>query len=1067
MAVIYYNFSSADQTLVGSVAFNQSAVEDQQVTIAEGLTIAFTLNGESFTQASDPRAVLFTTETGEINDFGVGLQFVTPNFTINSDSFVIGDIAQVITYTPAPVLNFGFISANQDLVGSVSYNQNAALDQQVTVAEGLTVSFTYKGETFTQDSDLQAVLFTDELGQISDLGLGLQFLTTNFTIAGDNLIDSVTDTVQTVAYAPSRTISYSFANADRTLEGRVSYFLNAIADQQVTTAEGLTISGTYKGQAFSQISDLSAVLLTDQSGQIEDFGLGLQFVTPSFTINGENFVDAITNEVQTVTYSSSQPISYSFSNADRTLTGKVSFFLGAAADQLVTVAEGLKISGTFNGRTFTEASDPEAVLFISQSGEIGELGLGLQFVTPRFTINGENFIDANSTQTIAYGIAGTDGDDKIFAAVTTSNETFLGLDGNDVIDTLAGAGNNTLFGGNGDDELFAFSNDQAFGGNGNDTLYSDGEGSNRLFGGDDNDTIFSDRNDAVFGDAGDDTIFGGTSNNKLTGGAGKDTFYLTPNGVPENPNQILDFSSDEDTILITAIPEVESFRSLIFEQTGDDTTISANIAGTLRTLGILRNIQANTVSSNDLGFTTTSTFSVRNASAAEGLAIAFTIIRTGNTETAQAVTVSTDVVLSNDFTFKSETLTFAIGETEKTFTVATIADDLIEPDETFRVTLGNPTNGAIISAANGAATGTIINDDLLISNLTTPNIFNIKGTQARVRLGVSLSDRNSSSVNELGVILVDDAQGRINGIAPGAATYNQEAFNRVRTQGNVVFSAIANIPNGFNTTNLSSLLEFNSGDNLRFYLVRNSTTDAVRSGATTIANVLISDATNSTITGSGNPFTLSFRDGSRSVTEFNDLVVNVQSTDNPLDLGTALQNLPQGEVIDLRRIITPGSFTTTQRNFAEFIVNREAAFDNYVGFYRATDANGGIDTNGDGVADLVPGQTGYIQAIARGRVGGIDLAVTDQGTATFSGVFQGGGIFVPFMVVNGRPDALLDADTTNDPALFTPFLAANSDGVDHVRRLGNNVFGFEDLVGGGDNDFNDVIVRVNLTPPSS
>ncbi|MBO1065173.1 MULTISPECIES: DUF4114 domain-containing protein [Nostocales] len=29
--------------------------------------------------------------------------------------------------------------------------------------------------------------------------------------------------------------------------------------------------------------------------------------------------------------------------------------------------------------------------------------------------------------------------------------------------------------------------------------------------------------------------------------------------------------------------------------------------------------------------------------------------------------------------------------------------------------------------------------------------------------------------------------------------------------------------------------------------------------------------------------------------------------------------------------------------------------------------------------------------------------------------------------------------------------------------LGNNVFGFEDLVGGGDNDYNDIIVKVNLT----
>ncbi|MCC5641291.1 DUF4114 domain-containing protein [Nostoc sp. CHAB 5844] len=41
-------------------------------------------------------------------------------------------------------------------------------------------------------------------------------------------------------------------------------------------------------------------------------------------------------------------------------------------------------------------------------------------------------------------------------------------------------------------------------------------------------------------------------------------------------------------------------------------------------------------------------------------------------------------------------------------------------------------------------------------------------------------------------------------------------------------------------------------------------------------------------------------------------------------------------------------------------------------------------------------------------------------------------------------------------------MGANSDNAQHVRILGDNTFGFEDLVG-GDNDFNDVIVKVSLT----
>ncbi|MBN3958850.1 DUF4114 domain-containing protein [Nostoc sp. NMS8] len=36
---------------------------------------------------------------------------------------------------------------------------------------------------------------------------------------------------------------------------------------------------------------------------------------------------------------------------------------------------------------------------------------------------------------------------------------------------------------------------------------------------------------------------------------------------------------------------------------------------------------------------------------------------------------------------------------------------------------------------------------------------------------------------------------------------------------------------------------------------------------------------------------------------------------------------------------------------------------------------------------------------------------------------------------------------------------------DHISLLSNNVFGFEDLANGGDRNYNDLIVRVNLNIP--
>jgi hypothetical protein len=70
------------------------------------------------------------------------------------------------------------------------------------------------------------------------------------------------------------------------------------------------------------------------------------------------------------------------------------------------------------------------------------------------------------------------------------------------------------------------------------------------------------------------------------------------------------------------------------------------------------------------------------------------------------------------------------------------------------------------------------------------------------------------------------------------------------------------------------------------------------------------------------------------------------------------------------------------------------------------------------------------------------------------------------MIVNGRPDVILDNNPNNDPQVYFSFLGANSDGLDHVRMLGNNTFGFEDLAGGGDADYNDIIVQLNLTQVS-
>ena len=99
-------------------------------------------------------------------------------------------------------------------------------------------------------------------------------------------------------------------------------------------------------------------------------------------------------------------------------------------------------------------------------------------------------------------------------------------------------------------------------------------------------------------------------------------------------------------------------------------------------------------------------FTVRlNAAALEEVTIdAFT--QDGDATSHANVTASS---FGKDFEAKSETLVFAVGEQQKTFTVD-IADDFIyERNETFTVQLSNPPQ--YLSLADGAAVGTIRDDE--------------------------------------------------------------------------------------------------------------------------------------------------------------------------------------------------------------------------------------------------------------------------------------------------------------------------------------------------------------------
>jgi Ca2+-binding RTX toxin-like protein len=120
----------------------------------------------------------------------------------------------------------------------------------------------------------------------------------------------------------------------------------------------------------------------------------------------------------------------------------------------------------------------------------------------------------------------------------------------------------------------------AFGSAGDDIFDAkDGKGGNRMSGGAGNDTFFLGSNDRALGGDGNDRFFVGTGgSNLLSGGAGADQFWLYNGEAPTSANTILDFQIGTDVLGINAGGAIK-FADLT--RTGNDIAIRGNTLATL------------------------------------------------------------------------------------------------------------------------------------------------------------------------------------------------------------------------------------------------------------------------------------------------------------------------------------------------------------------------------------------------------------------------------------------------------------------------------------------------------
>ncbi|WP_375473912.1 DUF4347 domain-containing protein [uncultured Nostoc sp.] len=126
-------------------------------------------------------------------------------------------------------------------------------------------------------------------------------------------------------------------------------------------------------------------------------------------------------------------------------------------------------------------------------------------------------------------------------------------------------------------------------------------------------------------------------------------------------------------------------------------------------------------------------------------------------------------------------------------------------------------------------------------------------------------------------------------------------------------------------------------------------------------------------------------------------------------------------------------------------LQREAANNNSAYLYRVDDAKGSIRDPLTGMlldptsSLSVEQKQRYLELITTDRlVQGTEIQAANLQTQEISVNLIGGGYYLPFLVSNGT----LSSINKDLSRILTSHLGINSDGVEHIRSLGNNKFGF-------------------------
>ena len=136
-------------------------------------------------------------------------------------------------------------------------------------------------------------------------------------------------------------------------------------------------------------------------------------------------------------------------------------------------------------------------------------------------------------------------------------------------------------------------------------------------------------------------------------------------------------------------------------------------------------------------------------------------------------------------------------------------------------------------------------------------------------------------------------------------------------------------------------------------------------------------------------------------------------------------------------------------------ISREASLNSTLRFYTVLDSAGTVVDPLISGGTLRPSDGARYRAAALSSTNlvsttGSSIATSNGATVAFSFSADGGKLYAPVLSLDNGSDS------------WFAFGSANSDGLEHLTSFGANVFGCEDLKGGGDRDFDDLIVRFSV-----